>query len=173
MRPYSASAVLFSLWVFSSPANSQSLSVRDSILIRATAVAATLDSFRIDPNSRIWIERLVSRSDTHSLARENVDPLVNALRPRYPRVSAPPSDTELFVCPAGVSVKMPGRGCPIIEDGVIVRIQHPRFTEGSVHIPITVIRSRGAMTWAAGHIVVLVRQNDTWQIVDFIGEFIT
>jgi hypothetical protein len=172
MRPYSALAVLLSLWAFSCPAYAQSISVRDSILIHATAVAATLDAFRIDPNSRIWIERLVFRSDTQS-HRENVDSLVYALRPRYPGVSAPPSDTELFLCPAGVSVRMPGRGCPIIEDGVVVRIQHPRFTEGSVHIPITVIRSKGAMTWAVGHIVVLVRQNDAWRVVDFIGEFIT
>jgi hypothetical protein len=157
-----------------------------SILTHADSASITLEQLKFllareasTAVSRIWIRT----SEPLAIRREGSPPLVpmapavaEALRAAFPEARfTPDSNEQLFLCPAGVRVVMPGSGCPIKDDGVIVVLSPIRLVGDSVAARGTIIRSSGGSepsriggsvsTWAVSCDLYFLRENASWKVV--------
>ena len=146
---------------------------RDSVVVRVNAILATLDTFRIERHStRIWLQRdMPSRGAT--LVPKRRDLVLTLLQDRYPRARAAEGQAGLFLCPAGVQVQTPGRGCPILDNGVIIKIGPVQFLPNAARISIELIKSHGNFMSVRGHTMTLVREGMTWTVKRVTDRFIT
>ena len=168
MSPWYASLCLICAVTLAAPhtASGQNYTPRDSTEVIVAAVLATLDTFGIEPRTApVWI------SFQHTGSRMNS--IVRRINARFPFVRAAAAVRELFTCPSGVSVQMPGQGCPIKDDGVIADIGELKFEGDSVALEISVIRSAGRLTWATGHTVIVSRRAGSWRVTRTKHRFIT
>lgn len=82
--------------------------------------------------------------------------------------------TDLFACPEGISVRLPGQGCPIVEDGVIALLGELETRgDGSVEVVAELIesvwsREGGASTWSNGYRIRVGRVSSSagWSVTD-------
>jgi hypothetical protein len=108
-----------------SPVNTSTQgAVADSAALRLAVLTAVLDTFGIAPTQpRIW---LAPYRVYDAIAKKGKDvPFttveLDSIQRHYPGVMPVADAISPFRCPPGITVKMPGQGCPIAENGIIVR----------------------------------------------------
>ena len=91
---------------------------------------------------------------------------------RFPALTLVEEAEQLFECPPGVEVRMPGQGCPIRGGGRIVRFGRIVVEdEGTVTLRLSIIHSAddGSWTQLLGQGVRLIRTVDgLWVVADFL-----
>jgi hypothetical protein len=84
---------------------------------------------------------------------------------------------SLVLCPAGVQLRMPGSGCPIRDDGVIIQLWSLRVYGDSLSVYGVLIQSSPGRTrtasWAQGTSLAFVRTGRLWKLVKASGRWIT
>lgn len=146
------------------------LTPEDSATLRVQMLQVLVDSLGPDERPpRIWIIQHADREAvagpmglTRLTAAERT-----AILKAFPTVEFAEHTDSLFLCPAGVHVSMPGTGCPIRDEGVIVYPGSLRLDGDSLRARSTLIQSgeadSGAYTWAQGAEVVFTRMQATWR----------
>jgi hypothetical protein len=99
------------------------LTTADSARIRLAVVKAIVDTVsRRRPPARIWIEspteREVASGETRGVVLTGGE--WAAIASEYPQARRIERFGRVFDCPEGVTVRMPGSGCPILEGGIII-----------------------------------------------------
>ena len=96
---------------------------------------------------------------------------------RFPALTLVEEAEQLFECPPGVEVRMPGQGCPIRGGGRIVRFGRIVVEdEGTVRLRLSIIHSAddGSWTQLLGQEVRLIRTVDgLWVVADFLGTLVS
>ena len=96
---------------------------------------------------------------------------------RFPALTLVEEAEQLFECPPGVEVRMPGQGCPIRGGGRIVRFGRIVVEdEGTVRLSLSIIHSAddGSWTHLLGQEVRLIRTADGfWVVADFLVTVVT
>ncbi|MGH7505420.1 MAG: hypothetical protein ACRELX_07200 [Longimicrobiales bacterium] len=145
-----------------------------------TTVRFVLDSLGpVDESVRIWVQPARPRETTGDTVTAVTSPEVRPeLERAFPNARVTPASDVLFLCPPGVQVRMPGRGCPIRENGVIVRLGPVSVQGDTLHIMVALIRSssrdsRVFYSWAKGTALVFVRSRGSWEFVRSLGSWIT
>ena len=148
-----------------------SISREDSVRLAAELFRRTLQDTNVDSSQLIWL-----RADTvaGSTSRLKLTPQqVAAVMRLHPRIRLVPPSESLFLCPPGRVVRMPGSGCPIRDDGVIVSLFDFRVAGDSLIAGGDVIKSRGSSTWAEGIAYGFRWLNGAWTFVRLLDRSIT
>ena len=143
----------------------------DSVRLAAELFQRTLRDTNVDSTQLIWL-----RADTAagSTSRLRLTPQQAAAVMRlHPRIRLVSPAENLFLCPPGRVVRMPGSGCPIREDGVIVSLFDFRVAGDSLIAGGDVIKSRGDSTWAEGMAYVFRWAKGAWTFVRLLDRSIT
>jgi hypothetical protein len=148
------------------------LTSTDSTELHVQAISSTLTLLEIPAVNRLWLRGSGPRDNRRELSPISEE-LAAAVQRRFPnaRVAAP--DQRLFLCPPGVSVQLPGQGCPILDDGVIVMVGWMRSAGDGVTVNATVIQSKGSSTWAESITALFRRARLRWQFVRVTERSIT
>ncbi len=153
----------------------------DSAALRLSVIEIVLDSLASERvhTSRLWIRAYLS-VDPGTRRLQRVPPTAEQLatiRSRFPTAAVPASHDGLFLCPPGVRVRMPGVGCPILEDGLIVEVGPLEIDADSAHASGSVIQSSTrngrTSTWAQGVRLLFRRSMSGWKFVRVLGGWIT
>jgi hypothetical protein len=157
------------------------LTSADSAQIRVATLRILIDSLAESPESpgRIWI------SGSHQLRRDTAsarqfalsDTQWAAISQAFPTARHVVPTDSLFLCPAGVELRMPGSGCPIKEDGIVVELAPLRVDADSVTSSGLLVQSSTSygrlVTWAQGMWLVFERVQGRWRVRAIRGRFIT
>ena len=161
LRAISLTFLAALICVRSSAADVQRLSAADSVEIRTAAILATIDTLRAAESSTpIWIR---VADDTIGL-RSSTKRIESDVRRRFPRARIAPSQSELYQCPPGVELRMPGTSCPILENGIVVDVGTIRIIRNQPCLSVAVIRTQAHMTWAEGLVIYFARGKRGWKI---------
>jgi hypothetical protein len=117
---------------------------------------------------RIWLQGYPVRD---SLGTRRVLPSVNSvsvIKASFPGLVVVDANAPLFLCPPGKGVLMPGYGCPIRDDGVIVYFTPVRVDGRTARVGVSIIRSAGSgerySTWAADYALDLAFTGERWVV---------
>ena len=145
------------------------LSSADTMELHLEAIRAAFDTLNIPSATRLWLRH------TLALVPDKLDPqrvdisqeFLTHVQRRFPNARLAARDQRLFLCPPGVTVSMPGQGCPVLDDGVIVSAGPIRVEGNLVLVSASVTRSNrsGTNTWAEGFSVVFRRSGGQWHFV--------
>ena len=113
----------------------------DSILLRADSTLAAPDFLRVTSD------------------------LLTTIVQAYPGVRPVSPLENLYQCPPGRTVRMPGSGCPIRDDGAIVSLIALQAEGDSLLSGGHVIKSDGSNTWAESISFVFRRVSGAWRYV--------
>lgn len=130
------------------------LAAADSVALRMAVLQIMLDSLGPDQEpGRIWIQ---PRANGHAATNQTRSMGLtanewNAISERFPAARLADASDTLFLCPPGVRVMMPGTGCPIRDQGIIVSFSPLRLMGDSVRAGGSLIQSavgsQGSFTW--------------------------
>jgi len=158
------------------------LTADDSVQVHLAVLRALFDSLRVDTSrtARIWV---LPTAHWDSVTRTSTDVALSdrelaAIEAVYPRARGAPAYDSVFVCAPGVRARMPGRGCPIRDDGIVVRFRTIRVSGDTARMAAGVIRSEsgasGVYTWQEGFDwIVLVYTRGTWDLRAMLARWIT
>jgi hypothetical protein len=158
-----------------------SLTQADSIQAWSAALRVLIDSLgprRSDPY-RIWLHADRERAGTSSGVR--FVPLSQdaerEIQRSFPTARYSEKFDSLVLCSAGVQLRLPGSGCPIRDDGVIIQLWSLRVHFDSLSVHGVLIQSSPGRTrtvsWAQGISLVFVRAGGLWKLVKASGRWIT
>lgn len=180
VAPYVSTLALSGFLAFSGCTESREVAVPEAQSLHVAAVQAALDvgAVRDSGRSRIW---MVPYTDHHlqpsaQPVTDLPEPVRQALTNAYPILRFRGSETSLFLCPPGVQVEMPGVGCPILEDGLIIALGPPSYSaDGSVKITVRVVQSEeaGAYTQAIGLTLLMTKDEAGRWTRTGLGSWIT
>lgn len=189
MMSYStATLVSIGLLVGTSPAAPQNtpeapaaVPAAELLELRVKTFEVLLDSLAggLPPTVRIWLVSDPERDPvTGEVTRTSHSPAeVQAIQSRFPSVRLPDDPDRLFLCPPGAEVRMPGSGCPILEDGVIVRLSSVRVSGARAEVTGVLMRSGrsewGVYSWAEGATIEFERAASGWTFSRFTSRWIT
>jgi hypothetical protein len=142
----------------------------DSVSIRVASLRALFQLLRIDATSlaRIWI--VTHEGVGYGPMRVGQVPLTErehaAIRSAYPGARTAIAMDSVIQCPPGVELMMPIRGCPIRDDGIVVRFIPFNVDGDTIRTGGEVIQSRPGgyptHSWAAGMSLLFVRVGRDW-----------
>jgi hypothetical protein len=143
----------------------------DSVQLRILTVQVLLDTLApvVSGSDRIWLGsgalfRGAASAARYAISDAEAAAIAGAFRGAR---RAGPRD-ELFLCPEGVELRLPGSPCPIREGGVVVELGPLRFDGDSVLTTGWIVRSstpRGNLiTWAEILSLVFERSCSGWRL---------
>lgn len=165
------------------------LSPADSAAIWTAVTGAMIEQAESDPDSvRIWIAGALIE-DPEGPYREDAPQIPRAVRDQlietFDGARIVDDWANIFElvseCPPGESVRMPGHGCPIRDDGIVVSLGPLSVAaDGMVTTQASVTRSQSVrsgaevVTWAEGFRITLERSEDgSWITRDVTDIWIT
>lgn len=158
------------------------MTASDSALLHVTSIRILFDRLAsgITAEHPIWLRLHVQRPDTGSGSPlQPSETQWREISHALPSARLAGARDTLFECPPGVRVSMPGTGCPIRENGIIVEVDRPVVDGDSATMWVWLIESGASdgrtLTWAQGLALVLERAGDgrTWRLRAVRARFIT
>jgi len=150
------------------------LNSADSAAIFFTALDSVRQSMwrPFGEDAVIWLRgRRDSPVETPSAA------VMSELRQHFPSLEFVSSSADLFECPPGLQVQMPGQGCPIRDGGRIVSFGAPeQDPSGNVTLWLFVTHSSEDAAWTQlfGRQLRLTRDaRGGWRILEFLQTLVT
>jgi hypothetical protein len=143
--------------------------LRDSANVLIEAIAAVVDSGSATRSQRrIWLHQSRNSGSSDSERVFPATQLLQILRDTFPGLVIVEPNASLFLCAQGERVLMPGHGCPIRDDGLIITVRAPRFDSDSARVGVGIIQSRdhgsGYSTWESDFGVDMVRSGAIWRL---------
>ena len=161
------SAVLISLFLLvgAKPVCAQApglISASDSVVVWTAALDTVAKSLNVERHQVLWLQ-----PTPHPPSAT----VVRGVQSLFPNMRVNDSEAELFLCPPGRTLTMPGTGCPIRENGAILRLRTIKAaTQDEVSVTVSFVRSNqeGDRTWLTAQEVLLARTVDgRWQVSGF------
>lgn len=141
----------------------------DAATVYVQALRITLERLGpAEPTPRLWVRRMRQRTPSGAMSPDTLATIEwAAIASAFPQARQATDADTLFLCPPGVRVMMPVRGCPIRDDGMIIDLGQPRIDGDSAVIAVTLTQSgpglRNAVhSWASGYDVVFFRIGESW-----------
>jgi len=149
------------------------LTLEDTITIHLASLRVALDSLAHNaPSSvRIWLSGpAIPDAGTTGIHSKPLSPSEERrITADFPEVRFVDAGEELIVCPPGVTLRMPGSGCPIRESGVIVWLGQITVEGDSVRTSISMTQSEASggrvLTWSQTVGLVYGQTRGTWQFM--------
>ena len=169
---------LVSAWMLSQSSVAQQLplTANDSARLRVAVLTVLLDSVGTvnQRSGRIWV-RYSGAGEAHNRASVPSPSEMATITSVFPTARVVTYSDTVFMCPPGVQVDMPGRGCPIRESGVIVELFDLRVKGDSLWTTGSLIQSNasGTATWANMVGLLFIRVRGAWQFARTTSRFIT
>lgn len=140
--------------------------------IAVAVLRAVADSIEVPmtPDQRLWLREWATEGPAGWNRVAVPEPVVDAIRAAFPRAVLTDEYPELFLCPEGEEVRMPGNGCPIRDGGRIVSFYERPETAGppEVHVSVTTTGCEGECTWMEVWAAVLERSPvGSWEVRGF------
>jgi hypothetical protein len=184
MKPGSSILLVASIvFAVQAPASAQIIGTatsEDSAGVRIAALRVVLDT--LGPQGadagRIWVRPHTERDPATGERRSvTLSPAERAaVAEAFPTARVIDAPDTSFLCPPMMRTLLPGTGCPIRDDGVIVEFAPLRFDGDSVSTAGMLIQSwpaaRGTLTWVQWIDLVLDRTRGKWEVRGIRGRWL-